>query len=70
MSPTATQWTEYKGSTRTWANIDWPLDKYGTNFGNRRVSCLTELQMLADDTGEKPAIPLFGSATKVYQLAK
>ncbi|MGI8977865.1 MAG: PilW family protein [Pirellulaceae bacterium] len=70
MSPTATQWSEYKASTRTWANIDWPLDQYGTSTGNRRVSCLTELQMIADDAGEKPAIPFFGSATKVYQLAK
>ena len=70
MGPTATQWTEYKASTRTWANIDWPLDKYGTGTGNRRVSCLSEIQMLADDTGEKPAIPCFGSATKVYLLAK
>ena len=70
MTPSATQWTEYKASTRTWANIDWPLDQYGTNTGNRRVSCLTELQMMADDTSEKPAIPFFGSATKVYQLAK
>ena len=70
MSPTATQWGEYKASTRTWANIDWPLDQYGSDTGTRRVSCLTELQMLADDTSEKPAVPFFGSATKVYLLAK
>jgi hypothetical protein len=70
MSPTATQWTEYKASTLTWTNIDWPLNQYGTSIGNRRVSCLTELQMLADDTSEKPAVPFFGSATKVYQLVK
>lgn len=70
MTPSATHWTEYKASSRTWANIDWPLDQYGTSTGNRRVSCLTELQMIADDTSEKPAIPFFGSATKVYQLAK
>jgi prepilin-type N-terminal cleavage/methylation domain-containing protein len=70
MSPTATQWTQYKASTRTWANIDWPLDQYGPGTGTRRVSCLTELQMLADDTSEKPSVPFFGSATKVYLLAK
>ncbi|MFN0021547.1 MAG: prepilin-type N-terminal cleavage/methylation domain-containing protein [Pirellulaceae bacterium] len=70
MSPSATQWTEYKAGSRTWPNIDWPLDQYGSNFGNRRVSCLTEIQMLADDTSEQPAIPFFGSATRVYQLAK
>ncbi|MCE9528243.1 MAG: prepilin-type N-terminal cleavage/methylation domain-containing protein [Planctomycetales bacterium] len=70
MSPTDAQWTEYKGGFRTWPNIDWPLDQYGTNFGNRRVSCLTEIQMLADDKGEFPAVPFFGSATKVYPLAK
>ncbi len=70
MSPTATQWTEYKASTRTWANIDWPLDQYGTSTGNRHVSCMTELQMLADENSEKPAVPFFGSATKVYLLAK
>ncbi len=70
MSPTAAQWSEYRANTRTWANIDWPLDQYGTSIGSRRVSCLTEIQMLADDNSEKPAIPFFGSATKVYQLAK
>lgn len=70
MAPSATQWSEYKAATRTWSNIDWPQDQYFTNYGNRRVSCLTELQMLADDTSEKPAVPFFGSATKVYQLAK
>ena len=70
MTPTASQWSEYKGTTRAWNNIDWPLDQYGTATGNRRVSCLTEIQMLADETGEKPAVPFFGSVTKVSQLAK
>ena len=70
MSPTNSQWSEYKAGTRTWVNIDWPLDQYYTNAGTRRVSCLTELHMLADDAGEKPAIPFFGSATKTYLLAK
>jgi hypothetical protein len=70
MSPSAAQWSEYKAGTRTWTNLDWPLDQYGTNFGNRRVSCLTELQMLAEDTGEDPSVPFFGSVTKIYQLAK
>lgn len=70
MSPTAAQWAEYKGGTRPWANLDWPLDQYGTDTGSRRVSCLTELQMLADDASDKPPIPFFGSATKIYQLAK
>jgi hypothetical protein len=70
MSPTSTQWSEYKGATRTWTNIDWPLDEYGTAYGTRRVSCLTEIQMLADEKNEKPAVPFFGSISKVYQLAK
>jgi hypothetical protein len=70
MSPSAAQWAEYKGGMRTWANLNWPLDQYGTDTGSRRVSCLTELQMLADDASDKPPIPFFGSATKIYQLAK
>ena len=70
MAPTATQWSSYKANSTSWSNIDWPLDQYGANFGNRRVSCQTEIQMLADDTNAKPPIPFFGSATKVYQLAK
>jgi hypothetical protein len=70
MAPTASQWSEYKLGTRSWSNIDWPLDEYGTGTGTRRVSCQTELQMLADDSGEKPQVPFFGSATRVYQLAK
>jgi len=70
MAPSATQWSEYKAATRTWSNIDWPLDQYYSDSGIRRVSLLTELQMLADDTSEKPPVPFFGSVTKVYQLAK
>ena len=71
MAPSATQWAEYKAAaTRTWNNVDWPLDQYGANFGNRRVSCQAEILMLADDFNIKPPIPFFGSATKVYQLAK
>lgn len=70
MSPTASQWSEYKAGSRSWANIPWPLDQYGTDTGNRRVSCLTEIQVLGDDNSESPAIPFFGSATKVYPLAK
>ena len=70
MAPSASQWSQYRASTRTWSNIDWPLDQYGVNYGNRRVSCQTEILMLADDFNIKPPIPFFGSATKVYQLAK
>lgn len=70
ISPTTTQWSEYKAAARTWKNIDWPLDQYSSSTGNRRVSCLTELQMLVDETGELPPVPFFGSATRVYQLAK
>lgn len=70
MAPTATQWSQYKAGSRTWSNIDWPLDQYFANYGNRRVSCQAEIQMLADDTNTLPPLPFFGSATKVYQLAK
>jgi len=70
MAPSATQWAEYKAATRTWNNIDWPLDQYYSDTGIRRVSLLTELQMMADDSSEKPPVPFFGSVTKVYQLAK
>lgn len=68
LSPTATQWSEYRAGTRTWGNIDWPLDIYGTTQGTRRVSCLTELQLRGSADGTQPAIPFYGSATLIHTL--
>jgi hypothetical protein len=71
MSPSAAEWAEYRGGTRTWKNVAWPLDYYSTQTGMRRVVCQTELQILpGDSTSGQTAAPFFGSATLTYELSR
>jgi hypothetical protein len=71
MSPSTAQWTEYRGGTRTWKAIDWPLDYYSTQTGMRRVVCQTELQITPGNAAtDQTAAPFFGSATLTYELSR
>jgi hypothetical protein len=71
MSPSAAQWAEFRGGTRTWKAIDWPLDYYSTQTGMRRVVCQTELQIMpGNEATELSAAPFFGSATLTYELSR
>jgi hypothetical protein len=71
MSPSESEWSQFKAGTLAWKDMQWPLDYYSTQTGMRRVLCQTELQILPGDaTGGQPAAPFFGSATLTYELSK
>ena len=72
MAPSDQQWSQYRGNTRTWQNIDWPQDSYRSTSGTRVVACQTELQIVPGAMGSAAvtAIPFYGSATVTYELSR
>jgi Tfp pilus assembly protein PilW len=71
LGPSAENWAEYRGGTRAWKDLDWPLDYYSTQTGLRRVACLIELQVLADgEDASQTSVPFFGSVALNYELAR
>ena len=70
MGPTAGEWAAYRGGTRTWDSLAWPLDQYSTRAGLRRVVCQTELHILPGDSASQSAVPFFGSAALSYELQR
>jgi hypothetical protein len=71
LAPTAEWWAEYKGGTRAWNALDWPLDCYSTRTGMRRVVCQTELHILPGDADSgQTAVPFFGSTALTYELPR
>ncbi len=71
MSPSASEWGEFRDGTLAWKDMRWPLDSYSTQTGMRRVVCQSELQILPGDaTDGQSAAPFFGSATLTYELTK
>jgi hypothetical protein len=72
MAPSDQQWAQFRASTRTWQNIDWPQDSYRSTSGTRVVACQTELQIVPGAMGSAAvtAIPFYGSATITYELSR
>jgi len=72
MAPSAAEWSQYKGGTRTWTALSWPLDSYRLSSGTRAVTCQTELQIVCGDmaSAATTAVPFFGSALRTYELAR
>jgi hypothetical protein len=72
MAPSDQQWTEYQNGTRTWQNIDCPLDSYRLTGGTRAVACQTELQIVPGSmrSAAVTAIPFYGSTSITYELAR
>jgi len=72
MTPSDTEWSQYRAGTRTWQNIDWPLDSYRSTSGTRTVVCQTELQLVpgAMASAAVTTIPFFGSAAISYELTR
>ena len=70
--PFGEEWAEYRASTRTWANVSWPLDSYRATSGTRTVACQTELQLVAGSmaSATNTAIPFFGSTSLSYELPR
>ena len=72
MTPSAEQWTEYRNGTRTWQNVDWPLNSYRLTSGTRAVACQTELQIVPGSmrSAAITAIPFYGSTLINYELQR
>ena len=70
MSPSASDWSQYRAGTLGFKDMDWPLDYYSTQTGIRRVVVQTELQIMPGDESDALAVPFFGSATLTYELVK
>lgn len=72
MAPSDTEWSQYRGGTRTWQNIAWPLDSYRSTSGTRAVACQTELQIAPGGMASAAvtAIPFYGSASISYELPR
>ena len=72
LAPTEQAWTDYRGGTRAWQDLDWPLDGYRATSGTRVVVCQTELQIVAGNMAAagSTALPFFGSASLSYELPR
>jgi len=71
--PSDAEWAEYKAGSRSWQDLSWPQDRYGSTSGSRQSWCRIELQLHpvdVDDHSVGGAIPFFGSAALFYQLEK
>jgi prepilin-type N-terminal cleavage/methylation domain-containing protein len=74
--PTTTEWASYKGGSTAWADLSWPLNLYGSQYGVRQAWCRIELQLVprgltrqGSDSAAN-AVPVFGSATLLSTLSK
>jgi hypothetical protein len=71
LAPSAEYWAEYRGGTRTWKDLNWPLDYVSTQTGLRRVVCQTEMHILASgEDAAQTSVPFFGSTALNYELAR
>jgi hypothetical protein len=74
--PTLTEWASYQSGSTAWADLSWPLNLYGSQYGMRQAWCRMELQLVPrGQTREGTdaaanAIPVFGSATLLSTLSK
>ncbi|NQT38752.1 MAG: prepilin-type N-terminal cleavage/methylation domain-containing protein [Planctomycetes bacterium] len=75
LSPSASDWTAYRGGSRTWESLPWVQGIHGLQTGLRQVWVRIELQLLPPDPSsgvapeDQPGVPFFGSAALYYSLA-
>ena len=72
ITPSVSEWTQYRAGTRTWQNITWPLNSVRSTSGTRTVVAQTELQLVGGNMAgaTSTAVPFFGSALLSYELAR
>jgi prepilin-type N-terminal cleavage/methylation domain-containing protein len=72
MAPSQEHWTEYRGGTRAWQNLNWPLDSYRSTSGTRAVALQTELQIAPGSMAlaATTALPFYGSSLITYELPR
>jgi len=72
MAPTDQEWAQYRGGSKSWTSLNWPLDSYRSTSGTRAVACQTELQIAPGSmtAAAATAIPFYGSALITYELPR
>jgi hypothetical protein len=72
MAPSELAWSQYRGGTRSWPDLEWPLGSYRISSGTRMVVCQTELQIAPGEmaAAAATAIPFYGSASITYELPR
>jgi len=77
LHPTATEVTNFRNNSTTWAALNWPQNLMSNTFGMRQVWLRSELQLLSEPrnadgttTATTVALPFMGSATLYYTLTK
>lgn len=71
--PSDTEWTSLLAGSLDWEDMTWPQSLYGGDYGLRQAWCRIELQLITssdDSQAEETVLPLFGSASLYYQVAR
>ena len=73
LRPSDAEWAEYLAGSRTWENISWVQDVYGSDGGLRQAWCRFEIQLRpadVEDNSAAAAMPLLGSGAVFFRLEK
>ena len=74
LTPSDSQWTQYKAGTLAWNQLPWVQGIYGAQTGLRQAWLRMELQFVpgpqwtSTNTAAARAVPFFGSAAVYFQL--
>lgn len=68
LRPTESEWAQFRGGTKAWNALSWPLTQYGSETGLRHVWLRWELQLSPRNYDTSAPVPHFGSALLAYQL--
>ena len=67
--PTDAEIAAYQTGTKTWSQLLWPLDQYGTTSGLRRHTVNLEIQLMVDTgAGQTEVFPFFGCGVREYSI--
>jgi prepilin-type N-terminal cleavage/methylation domain-containing protein len=72
MAPTDQDWAAYRAGTKSWPDLNWPLDSFRSTSGTRAVARQTELQIAPGSmvSAAATALPFYGSALITYELPR
>jgi prepilin-type N-terminal cleavage/methylation domain-containing protein len=72
LAPTEAEFSQYRGGTKTWQSLAWPLDSYRSTSGTRVIACQTELQIVTGTmaTAASTAVPFYGSSSITCELTR
>jgi prepilin-type N-terminal cleavage/methylation domain-containing protein len=67
-APTDTALANYRASSVSWDTLNWPLDLFSSKAGMRTVACQFELQFSINTQNTTEILPIFGSASRSYEV--